>query len=65
MELKAIKTCTYTFQITLSDTEARYLIEQHSDRGSEYFSINHSFCSDSRCVSCRIVKGVKEQLDAK
>jgi hypothetical protein len=62
MELKAIKVCRHTFHITLTDAEARYLVEQHDERGSEHFPINHSFCSDRSCVSCKIVRAVKGEL---
>ena len=62
MELKTKKVCNYTFTVVLTDAEARYLVEQHAERGSYHDPINHSFCHDPHCVSCKIVRSVREAL---
>ncbi len=62
MELKATKVCKQTFHITLTDSEAHYLVEQHAECGTYDYPINHAFCPDSSCVTCKIVKAVKGLL---
>ncbi len=62
MEVNTKKVVYNTVTITLTDSEAKYLVEQHAEHGSEHFPINHSFCYDRNCTSCRIVKAVREAL---
>ena len=62
MQIDHKSVTTRTFTVTLTDSEAEYLVEMHDTKGLSHFPINHVFCADPRCVSCGIVKAVRAEL---
>ena len=51
--------------ITFTSEEVEKLLEDYAEHGSPHFPINHSFCHDITCVTCKLVKQLRQVAYAK